>query len=133
MSVERFCTILLFVMAIVALLLAVVGLYSVMTFAIHERTNEIGIRMALGAQEGDILMLVIKHGIILTVVGLAAGIVGAFVLMHCLSSMLYQISATDPVTFIMVPIILFIVTLLACYIPAKRAVKVDPMKVLHCE
>jgi putative ABC transport system permease protein len=133
MSVERFCTILLVVMAIVALFLAVVGLYSVMTFAVHERINEIGIRMALGAQEGDILKLVTKHGLILTLVGLAAGMAGALAIMRCLSGMLYRISATDPVTFVIVPLILLVVALLACYIPAKRAVKVEPVKVLHCE
>ncbi len=133
MSVERFCTILLVIMAGVALLLAVVGLYSVMTFAVHERVNEIGIRMALGAQEGDILKLVTKHGLILTLIGLAVGMVGAFVLMRCLSGMLFQISATDPLTFVMVPVLFIAVTLLACYVPARRAAKIDPMEALRYE
>ncbi len=133
MSVERFCTILLVVMAAIALFLSIVGLYSVMTFAVHERINEIGIRMALGAQERDILKLVTKHGLILTLIGLAAGMAGAFTLMGCLSGMLYQISATDPVTFAIVPLILLAVAMLACYLPARRAVKIDPMKVLHYE
>ncbi len=133
MSVERFCMILLVVMAGVALLMAVAGLYSVMTFAVHERINEIGIRMALGAQKGDILKLITKRGLILTFIGLAVGIVGAFALMRCLSGMLYQISATDPVTFVIVPLILLTVAMLACIIPARRASRVDPMKILRYE
>jgi ABC-type antimicrobial peptide transport system permease subunit len=133
MSVERFCMVLLAVMAGVALLMAVVGLYSVMAFAVHERINEIGIRMALGAQAGDILKLVTKHGLILTLIGLAIGLAGAFALVHCLSGMLYQTSATDPVTFVIVPLILFVVAMLACYLPARRAAKIDPIKTLRYE
>jgi putative ABC transport system permease protein len=133
MSVERFCMVLLAVMAGVALLMAVVGLYSVMAFAVHERINEIGIRMALGAQAGDILKLVTKHGLILTLIGLAIGLVGAFALMRCLSGMLYQTSATDPVTFVIVPFILFVVAMLACYLPARRAAKINPIKTLRYE
>ncbi|MGD8786416.1 MAG: ABC transporter permease, partial [Phycisphaerales bacterium] len=133
MSVERFCMVLLAVMAGVALLMAVVGLYSVMAFAVHERINEIGIRMALGAQAGDILKLVTKHGLILTLIGLAIGLAGAFALVHCLSGMLYQTSATDPVTFVIVPLILFVVAMLACYLPARRAAKINPIKTLRYE
>jgi putative ABC transport system permease protein len=133
MSVERFCTILLVVMGGIALLMAVVGLYSVMAFAVHERINEIGIRMALGARSVDILRLVTKHGLILTLFGLAAGLVGAFVLMRCLSGMLFQTNATDPLTYVIVALLLLSVSLLACYIPARRASRVDPMKVLRYE
>jgi putative ABC transport system permease protein len=133
MSVERFCTILLVVMGGIALLMAVVGLYSVMAFAVHERINEISIRMALGAGSGDILRLVTKHGFILTLVGLAIGLVGSFIMMRFLSGMLFQISATDPVTFIIVPLILIVVAMLACWLPARKAARVDPMKVLRYE
>jgi putative ABC transport system permease protein len=133
MSVERFCMVLLIVMAGVALLMAVVGLYSMMTYAVNERINEVGIRMTLGAQAGDILKLITKRGLILTFIGLAVGMVGAFILMRCLSGMLYQISATDPVTFVVVPLILLVVAILACIIPARRASRVDPMKVLRYE
>jgi putative ABC transport system permease protein len=133
MSVERFCMILLAVMAGVALLMAVVGLYSMMAYAVNERINEIGIRMALGAQVIDILKLITKRGLILTFIGLTVGMVGAFGLMRCLSGMLFKISATDPVTFVIVPLILFTVAMLACIIPARRASRVDPMKVLRNE
>jgi putative ABC transport system permease protein len=133
MSVERFCTILLVVMGTIALLMAVVGLYSVMAFAVHERINEIGIRMALGAGSRDILRLITKHGLILTLIGLAAGLVGSFALMRFLSGMLFQISATDPLTFVIVPVMFIIVALLACFIPARRAAKIDPMEALRYE
>ena len=89
--------------------------------------------MALGAQTGDILKLVTKRGLILTGIGLGIGLVGALALMRFMASMLYQISATDPVTFIVVPLILLVVALLACYIPARRASKIDPMEALRYE
>jgi putative ABC transport system permease protein len=133
LSVERFCVVLLVVMAAVALLMAVVGLYSVMAHTVYERTSEIGIRMAIGAQRGDILKLICKNGLILTIIGLFIGLTGAFILTRCMSSMLYQISITDPVIFIIVPLILIAIAMLACYLPARRAAKVDPMEALRYE
>ncbi|MFC1762084.1 ABC transporter permease [Planctomycetota bacterium] len=133
MSIERFCTILLVVMACVALLMAVVGLYSVMAFAVNERINEIGIRMALGAQSNDILKLIAKRGLMLTSIGLVIGLIGSIALMRCLSGMLYQMNATDPVTLTLVPMLLLAVAALACYLPARKAAKTDPMKVLRYE
>ncbi|KPK51907.1 MAG: hypothetical protein AMS22_10105 [Thiotrichales bacterium SG8_50] len=133
MSVERFSTILLVVMAGVALIMAMVGLYSVMAFAVSERTHEIGIRMALGARGGNILTLVTKRGMILTGMGLGIGFVGALALLRCMSGMLYQIRVTDPVTLVIVSMILLAVALLACYLPARRATRIDPMEVLRYE
>jgi putative ABC transport system permease protein len=132
-SVERFCTILLSLMAGMALLIAVVGIYGMMAFAVNERTNEIGIRLALGAQQSDILTLITKKGLILAIIGLGVGLVGALALTRYMSSMLYEISATDPATFVFVPLLLFSVAMLACCLPARRATKIDPMEALRYE
>jgi putative ABC transport system permease protein len=132
-SVERFCAILLTVMAFVALIMALVGLYGVMAFAVTERRNEIGIRMALGANDRDILSLMIKKAFILTVIGLVIGLVGAFILCRCAVSMLYGISIYDPATFVMVPILLLGVAMLACYFPARKAAHLNPIETLRYE
>ncbi|MBN2313658.1 MAG: FtsX-like permease family protein, partial [Sedimentisphaerales bacterium] len=132
-SVERFCAILLTVMAGVALIMALVGLYGVMAFAVTERRNEIGIRMALGANEREILGLMIKKAFILTIIGLFIGLAGALILCRCAVSMLYDISIYDPATFILVPVLLLGVAMLACYLPARRAAKIGPMEALRYE
>jgi len=132
-SVQRFCMILLSVMAGVALLLAVIGIYGVMAFSVQERTHEIGIRMALGAQVPDILKLVVKKGFLLTFAGLLIGLAGGFAATRLMRSMLYQIDAADPLTYILAPIVLLTVAMLACYIPARKAAKTDPMATLRCE
>jgi len=132
-SVERFLTVLISVMAGIAMVLAVVGIYGVMAFAVNERTNEIGIRLALGAQKSDILILVARNGLILAIISLAAGLVGALALTRYMSSMLYEISAMDPVTFVTVPILLLITAMIACFIPARRAARVHPMEALRYE
>jgi putative ABC transport system permease protein len=132
-SLQRFCTILIGGMACVALSMALVGLYAVMAFSVNERSNEVGIRMALGAEKSDILLLVIKKAFLLTVIGLVIGLVGALIVSRYTSSMLYRISSWDLATFVLVPLLLFIVSMLACYLPARKATRLDPMKVLRYE
>jgi len=97
------------------------------------RVHEIGIGMALGAQRGDVLRMVIKQGLILTVIGLAIGLAGAFALTRYLSSLLYEVSPTDPITLIGVVLLLGAVAMIACYIPARRASRIDPMKAVRYE
>jgi putative ABC transport system permease protein len=132
-SVERFCAILLTVMSGVALIMALVGLYGVMAFAVTERRNEIGIRMALGANDRDILGLMIKKAFILTIIGLVIGLVGALILCRCAVSMLYGISIYDPATFVMVPVLILGVAMLACYFPARKAAHLNPVEALRYE
>jgi len=118
---------------LLALLLTTMGLYSVMTYAVSQRTREIGIRMALGAQIRDVMRLVLKQGITLVVTGIAIGLLGAFLVTRLLSSLLLNVGTSDPLTFIAVSILLVMVALLACYIPARRATKVDPLVALKYE
>jgi len=113
--------------------MALVGLYGVMTFAVTERRNEIGIRMALGAREQDILGLVLKKAVVLTLLGLLTGLACTLALSRLLASLLYSTSAYDPATFVIVPMLLFAVAVLACYLPARRAARIDPMVALRYE
>jgi len=130
---ERVAASLLGALGGLALLLAAVGLYSVMAYSVSQRTHEIGIRMALGAERAHVLKLVVSQGLVLTLIGLAAGLVAALALGRLLESFLYGTAATDPTTFIAVSTLLASVALLASCIPARRAVKVDPMVALRYE
>jgi putative ABC transport system permease protein len=130
---RRFNMMLLGVFAILALLLASIGIYGVMSYSVAQRTREIGIRIALGAQIRDVLKLILKQGILLAFVGLALGLLASFFLTRLMSSLLFGVSATDPVVFGAVALVLFGVALLACYIPARRAAKVDPNVALRYE
>ena len=124
---------LLGVFAALGLLLAAVGLYGVMAYMVIQRTHEIGIRMALGAQQRDVLKLVMRHGAALTAIGVAIGVAGALGLTRLMSALLFGVTATDPATYASVAILLAIVALAACYIPARRATCVDPMAALRYE
>jgi len=121
------------VFAVFALLMAGAGLYAVMAYAVSRRTHEIGVRLALGAHPRDILRMITRQGMKLTVVGLAFGLLGAFALTRVISGLLFGVSAADPLTFILVSLLLTCVALLACYLPARRATKVDPLVALRHE
>ena len=133
MSPKRLATFMMAVFAVLALALAGVGIYAVMSYAVSQRTHEIGIRMALGAQARDIFKLVITQGLTLTLAGLVIGLAGAYAMTRAMSQLLYGVTATDPLTFIGISLLLGGVAMLACYVPTRRAIRVDPMIALRYE
>ena len=133
MSDERFTLILFGSFAVVALLLAVLGIYGVMAFSVAQRSHEIALRMALGATRGRVVRLVVREGAILAAVGMVLGLVGAYFVGRAMQSMLFGVRALDLTAFLAVGLVLMASALLACYLPARRAASIHPMQVLRTE
>jgi putative ABC transport system permease protein len=130
---QRFNMSLLGLFAALGLVLAAVGIYGVIAYGVSQRTHEIGLRMALGAQAGDVMKMVVGRGMALAMIGVAVGLVASYALTRLMKTLLFGVSATDPLTFTVIALSLGLIALMACWIPARRAAKVDPMIALRCE
>src|SRR5262245_53297262 len=130
---QRFNMSLLGLFAALGLVLAAVGIYGVIAYGVSQRTHEIGLRMALGAREGDVMKMVVRRGMALATIGVAIGLIASYALTRLMKTLLFGVSATDPLTFTVIALSLGLIALLACWIPARRAAKVDPMIALRCE
>ena len=130
---KRFVMTLMSSFALLALILTIIGLYGVMSYVVSQRRQEIGLRMALGAQTRDILSMILRQGMRLTLVGSVIGLVGSYAMTRLMKSLVFGMEATDLITFVSVALLLSLVAIIACYIPARRATKVDPMVALRYE
>jgi len=133
MNTRRFNLVLFTLFAATALLLAIAGIYGVLSYSVARRTREMGVRIALGASAGNVLRLVLRQAMITAIVGVVLGFAGAFILMRFMQSMLFEVSTADPLTFAAVALMLLAVALLAAYLPARRATRVDPNVALRYE
>jgi putative ABC transport system permease protein len=133
LAARRFNMYLLVVFASVSLFLAAIGLFGVMAYLVSQRTREIGIRLALGATANDVLRLIVGRGVGLAVAGAAIGVASAFWLTRTMQSLVFAVSTTDPITFAAVPALPVLVALLACFVPARRAMQVDPVRALRAD
>src|SRR5262249_16071266 len=133
LAARKFSMLLLVLFAALALSLSVIGLYSVLAYAVTQRTHEIGLRMALGAQTKDVLKLMVKQGMMLVLIGVAVGLIASLALTQLMEGLLFGVRPTDPQTFAGITLLLTFVALLACWIPARRATKVDPLVALRYE
>jgi ABC-type antimicrobial peptide transport system permease subunit len=133
LEARRFAVVLLGIFGGLALLLAAIGLYGVLAFTVSQRTREIGIHIALGARARDVLLMVIRQGMTLVLVGIGFGMLGAYALTRTMRSLLFEVAPTDSLTFSITALLLAFVGFLACYVPARRATKVDPLEALRYE
>jgi putative ABC transport system permease protein len=130
---QRLITLLLFIFSIIALMLAAAGVYSVISYSATQRAHEIGIRMALGAQRIDVLKLMVGQGMRLAFIGIVIGLMSSIALTRFIETLLFEVRASDPLTYALIALLIVVVSMVACYLPAWRATKVDPMVALRCD